>query len=55
MSHIFILNKRQDELENKIGEVGENVHNVVKRVDSQTKEIVAIKKTTNRSITRNWN
>ena len=44
MSHILTLKKRQDELENKIGEVGENVHNMVKRVDSQTKELVAIKK-----------
>ena len=43
MSHILTLNKRQDELENKIGEVGGNVHNVVKRVDSHTKELVAIK------------
>ena len=49
MSHILTLNKRQDELENKIEEVGENVHNVVKRVDSQRKELVAIKKLTDQS------
>ena len=44
MSHSLTLNKRHDKLENKIGEVGKNVHDVIKRVDSQTEELVAIKK-----------